>query len=87
MLSNCSIKNWLIKELTKLNREMRRKNNCLKYLRNETEKYQIAFAQNFFLRNSLTYFGGIEKALTFNDDNTEKKCLLLRLYFAQILKS
>ena len=56
MLSNWFIENWLTKELAKVNRELRRKNNCFNSLRNETEKYQIAFAKNYLLRNSLTYF-------------------------------
>ena len=56
MLSNCFIKNWLTKELTKLNRELRHKNYCFNSLRNETENYQIAFSSNYLLRNSLTYF-------------------------------
>ena len=59
MLLNCE--HWLIKEFTKLNRELRRKNNCLNSLRNETEKYQIAFAKNHLLRNPFKYFLGFRK--------------------------
>ena len=63
MLSNGFTKNWLTKELTKLNRELRHKDNCFNYLRNNTEKYQIAFAKYYLLRNSLTYFLEFYKAL------------------------
>ena len=49
MLSNCFIENWLTKELTKLNQELQRKNNSFNSRRNETEKYQIAFAKNYLL--------------------------------------
>ena len=56
MLSNGFIENWSTKELTKLNWELRNKYSCFNSLRNNTEKYQIAFAKIYLLRHSLTYF-------------------------------